>query len=127
MSSDESCPEIIPEVRANVFDHGSRAMAIGGDKLEGFLGSVEIGRRAIKKTKARIGTRDHCGQRLLDLVGNRGRDRVAGHQPRLALAPLGKDRAEQPRVKRFYLIQQDNQDEAAGQESEDRARHTSPR
>jgi hypothetical protein len=29
-------------------------------------------------------------------VSNRSRDRITGHQPRLAFAPLGKDRAEQP-------------------------------
>ncbi len=109
-----SCPDITPEVRANAFYHLSRAMAISGDKLERFLGSIEIGRRAIKKAKARISTRDHCGQRLFDLVSNRGRDRVPGHQPRLALATLGKDRAEQPRIKRRYLVQQDDQDENAG-------------
>ena len=89
-------------------------MAIGGDALESFLGFVEIGRRAIKKAKARIGTRDHRGQRLFDLVSNRGRDRVPGHQPRLTLATLGKDRAEQPRIKRRYLVKQDDQDETAG-------------
>ena len=94
-------------------------MAIGGDQLERLLGPIEIGYRAIKKAKARIGTRHHRGQWLFDLVCNRGRDRVPGHQPRFALASLGQDRAEQPRVKRFDLVQQDNQDEAAGQETED--------
>ena len=94
-------------------------MAVGGDVLERLLGLVEIGRGAIEKAKARIGARDHRRQRLLDLVSDRRRDGVAGHQPRLALAALGKHRAEQPRIKRLYLVQQDNQDETAGQEPDD--------
>ena len=91
-------------------------MPVSGDEFEGLLGSIEIGWRAIKKAKARIGTRYHCGQRLLDFVRNRGRNRVAGHQARLAFPSLGKDRTEQPRVKRFNLVQQDNQDETAGKD-----------
>ena len=44
---------------------------------------------------------------------------LAGDKPCLAFAPLGKNRASQPRVDRRDLIEQDNQDEDAGTESED--------
>src|ERR1700738_4926183 len=116
-----SVPGVLLEDRPNAFDHRSRAMAISDDLLECRLRLIEIGRRAIKPAQARIGIRYHPGQWLLDLVGNRGRDCVPGHKPRLALAALGEDRAEQSRVKRRYLVQQDKQDETAGHEPEDPA------
>ncbi len=43
-----------------------------------------FGRRAIEPAETRIGTRYHPGQRLFDLMSNRGRDCIPGHQPRLA-------------------------------------------
>src|SRR4030088_3771713 len=91
-------------------------MAISDDLLECRLRFIEIGHRAIKPTQACIGIRYHPRQWLLDLVSKRGRDCVPGHQPRLALAALGEDRAEQPRGKRRYLVEQDKQDETRGQE-----------
>jgi len=74
---------------------------------------------AVQKAQACIGSRDHRSQWLSDLVSDRRRDRISRHQPRLTLAALGKNRAEQPRIKRLYLVQQDNEDENAGQEIED--------
>ena len=96
-------------------------MPISGDFLECRLGFIEIRRRAIKPTQARIGVGDHPGQRLLDFVGDGGRNRIPGYQPRLALAALGEDRAEQLRVKNRNLVQQDKQEETARQEPEDSA------
>jgi hypothetical protein len=98
-------------------------MAISDDLLECRLRFIEIGHRAIKPAQARIGIRYHPRQGLLDLVGNRGRDCVPGHQPRLALAALGVDRAEQLPVKNRNLVQQDKQDETAGKETEDPSNH----
>ena len=71
-------------------------MAISGDTPESLLGSLEIGRRTIKKAKARIGARDHRGQRLPDLVSNRGGDGVSGHQARLSFPTLTQHRGEEP-------------------------------
>ena len=84
------------EVRANASDDVSRAMAVRGDAPECLLGFVEIGRATVEKAQARIGGRDHRGQRLPHLVRDRRRDGVPGHQPRLAFAPLRKHRAEEP-------------------------------
>src|SRR5205807_4388549 len=67
---------------------------VSGPSLRTY-GFIEIRRRAIKPTQARIGVGDHPGQRLLDFVGDGGRNRIPGYQPRLALAALGEDRAEQ--------------------------------
>src|SRR6266478_7776455 len=106
-----SFPAVLLEDRPNASDHRCRAMAISDDLLECRLRF--IGHRAFKPAQARIGIRYHPGQWLLDLVSNRGRDGVAGHQPRLALAALGEERAEQPRVKRRYFVQQDKQEETA--------------
>ncbi len=115
----DSLPNVALEVGSNVSNQGSCAMAVRGDSLECLLGLVEVRDRAVKKAQARIGRRDHRSQRLPDLVRDRRRDGVPGHQPGLTLATLSKDRAEQPRIKRLYLVQQDNQDETAGQEPED--------
>src|SRR5258708_32768009 len=49
-------------------------------------------------------------------MSNCGRDGVTSHQPYLALTTLSMDRAKQPRIKRRYLVKQDNEDDAAGQE-----------
>jgi hypothetical protein len=93
-------------------------MPISDDLLECRLGFTEIRRRAIKPTQARIGIRDHPGQRLLDFVGDGGRNRVPCHQPCLALAALGEDRVEQLRVEHRYLVQQHKQEETSGHEPE---------
>ena len=107
-------PDVALEVGANASDHGSRAMAVRDDVPECLLGFVEIGDRAVKKAQARIGSRYHRSQRLSDLVSDRRRDGVPGHQPGLTLAALGEDRAEQPRIKRRYLVNQEHQDDATG-------------
>ena len=83
-------------------------MAVSDNLFECLLRFVQIGLRPIEEAQACIGARYHPGQGLLDLVGNRGRDGVAGHQPRLALVTVGADRAEQPGIQRRYLVQQDN-------------------
>ena len=110
--------DVALEVGADASDQRSRAMAVGGDPPERLLGPVEIRRIAVEKAKARIGGRDHRRQRLPHLVGDRGRDRVSGHQARLALAPLAAHRAEEPRIQRRDLVQQDGQHEAARQEAD---------
>src|SRR5258708_16778414 len=112
-------PGVGLEVGANVRNHGSRAMPIRDDVAECFLGFVEIRGRAVKEAQARIGSRHHRSQRLPYLVSNRSRDGVPGHQSRLALATLREDRAERLGIKHLYLVQQANQDENAGYESED--------
>ena len=112
--------DVVPEDCANASDHLIRAMAISDDPLERLLGSIEIGHRAIKKPKTRIGTRDHRGQWLSDLVSNRCRYRISGHESRLTLATLGEDGAEQPLIERLDLVQQDDQDETAGNRSRTR-------
>ena len=94
-------------------------MAISNDPLESLLGSIEIGHRAIEKAKTRIGTRNHGGQWLSDLVSNRGRYGISGHESRLSLATLGEDGAEQLLIERLNLVQQDDQDESAGYETDD--------
>ena len=101
--------------RPNAFDHRFRAMAIGGDLPECGLRLVEIGYRAIEPAETGVGPRDHGRQRLPELMRHRGRDRIACHQARVALATLVKDRAEQPAIKHRDLVQQENQDETAGQ------------
>src|SRR5262245_14374484 len=111
-----SRPGLHLEDRPNASDHRSRAMASSGDLLECRLRFIEIGRRAIKPAQARIGAHYHPRQWLLDLVSNRGRDCVPGHQPRLTFATLRQDGAEQLRVKRRYLIQQDTEYKNAGHE-----------
>src|SRR4051794_15654131 len=50
-----SGPVIVPEVRANAFDHPPGTMAIRNNPFQRLPGLVEIGRRTIEKAKARIG------------------------------------------------------------------------
>src|SRR3977135_4224734 len=111
-----SVPGVLLKDRPNAVDHRSRAKAVNGDPFQRRLRFIEIGGRAIKPAQARIGICDDPSQWLFDLVSDRSRHRVPGHHPRLALAALGEDRAEQPRVKRRYLVEQDKQEETAGQE-----------
>src|SRR5262245_39686488 len=83
-----SFADVALEARANASDHLSRAMTVGDDSPECLLGSVEIGRGAIEKAQARIGSRHHRIQWLSHLVSDRRRDSVPGHQPDLTLAAL---------------------------------------
>jgi hypothetical protein len=92
---------------ANAPDHRRGPMTAGDDLLERLLGLVQIGHRAIEEVQARIGIRDHRGERLLHLVNNRSCDCVARHQPGLTFAALGADREQQSRIERRYLIKQD--------------------
>ena len=116
-----SVPGVLLEDCPNASDHGCRAMAISDDLLESRLCFTKVRRGAIEPAQPRIGIRYHPGQWLFDFVSNRCRDCVPGHQPRLALAALGEDRAEQLRVKNRNLVQQDKQDDAAGHQPEDPA------
>ena len=116
--SSEICSGVPLEDRSNASDYRSRSMPISNDLLECGLRFIEIGHRAIKPTQARVGVRDHPGQRLLDLMSNRGRHGVSRHQPRLALSALRKDCANQLPIKHRDLVQQYEQDETAGQEFE---------
>jgi hypothetical protein len=86
-------------------------MAISGEMFEFGLRFFEIGSRAIKPTKARLGARYHSGQWLLYLMSDHGRHRIARHQPRLTLATLRNERVEQPRLHCRYLVQEENEHE----------------
>src|SRR3984893_3587261 len=108
-----SFPVILLEERPNTFHNLARAMAVGDNLLECLLRFVQIGLRSIEETQAGIGARYHPAHGLLALVGSRGCDGVAGHQPRLALVTVAADRPQQPDIKGRYLVQQDNQDETA--------------
>ena len=100
--------------RANASDDFARAVAVGDDPSEGLLGSVDTGHRAIQKAKPRLGTGYHRCQWLSDLVRDRRRDSVSGHESCLALTTLSEDRVEQLRVNRLNFVQQDGQDERTG-------------
>src|ERR1700716_2431975 len=114
-------PGILLQDCSNAIDHRSDTMAIKGDLFERRLRFIEIGRRAIKPAQARIGTCYHPRQGLFDFVSDRSRYRIPGHEPRLALATLGEERAEQLRVKDRNLVEQDKQEETAGKQPEDPA------
>src|ERR1700704_1722885 len=114
-----SFPVILLEERPNTLDHLAGTVAVSDNLLECLLRFVQIGLRPVEETQAGIGARYHPGQGLLDFVGNRGRDGVAGHQPRLALVAVGADRPEQPGIQGRYLVQQDNQYETAGYDPDD--------
>ena len=105
---------ITSEYRANASDDVARAMSVSDDPFECFLCFVDTGHRAIEKAKTRLGTGNHRGQWLSDLVSNRRRHSVSGHESRLALTTLSEDRVEQLRVDRLNLVQQDGQDERTG-------------
>ena len=102
---------ITPEYRANASDDLTRAMAVSDDPFECLLRLVDTWHRAIEKAKTRLGTGNHRRQWLSDLVSNRRRHSVSGHESRLALTTLSEDRVEQLRVDRLNLVQQDGQDE----------------
>src|SRR5215470_8960400 len=75
---------------------------------------IEIGFDALEPIQPRIGAGDDGRQWLFDLMGNRSRDRVTRHQSRFAFMTLRLDRAEQPRVKRRYLMHQNQEQKTAG-------------
>jgi len=99
--------EITSKYRANASDDLSRAMAVGNDPLERLLRFVDTWHRVIEKAKTRLGTGNHRRQRLSDLMSNRRRHSVSGHESRLALTTLSEDCVEQLRVGRLNLVGQD--------------------
>src|ERR1700704_4396746 len=107
---------ITSKYRANASDDLTRAMAVSNDPLERLLCFVDTWHRTIEKAKTRLGAGNHRRQWLSNLMSNRRRHSVSGHESRLALTTLSEDRVEQLRVDRLNLVQQDGQDESTGEE-----------
>src|SRR6185503_8389335 len=111
-------PHVSSEVRANRGNDFSRTVPICSDISEGLLGLFEVGHLTVEKAQAGICRRYHRSEWLPHLVSDRSRDSISGHQSSLSLAALSQNRTEQPGVERLYLVEQDDQDETAGEEPE---------
>src|SRR5262249_13191664 len=85
------CGAVLAEHRADAGDDLAGAMAVIDDPLQGSCRPVEVGLRSGKRAQADAAAGDDRGQRLTDLVGDRGRHRgqcrPPGHLRELAPGP----------------------------------------
>src|SRR3546814_20486828 len=86
------------EHHSDAFNHLSGAMAVARDALQRRARLLEFGTVPPEPAQSRIGICDHTGQRLVDLVRDRGRHCLHGRKSVLARATLRPTPHNQPSV-----------------------------
>ena len=87
-------------------------MAVVDDALQRRLRLVQVGLFPLQPAQPRIGMGHHARQRLVDLVGDRGRQDLHGRQARFPYPAFRRDGPGELGVQRRRFRQQDEQDEA---------------